>query len=75
MSDTYSVGMAAVIWLIFGFLFAISVLEAYCDFKGWPTISNQVAHWSQRNRWLSGAIVAALFILLAHFVLNPLHPT
>ena len=75
MKDTYSIGMALVIWLVFGLLFAISVLEAYCDIRGWPTISNQIASWSKRDRWLSAAIVAALFVLLAHFVLNPLHPT
>lgn len=74
MKDTYSIGMAVVIWLVFGILFVISVLEAYCDVKGWPTISNQIARWSKRNSWLSGAIIAALFILLAHFVLNPLPP-
>jgi len=75
MKDTYSLGMAIAIWSVFGLLGIISVLEVYCDVRRWPTISNRIAGWARVNRWLSAAIVAALFILLAHFVLNPLHPT
>jgi hypothetical protein len=72
--DTYSVGMAWVIWVITGIGFIVAFVDVVCDLKDWPTVSDQIGDWSLRNPWLARALVALLFILLAHFVLNPLHP-
>jgi len=74
MTDTYPWGMTAVIWLVFGLLAAIAALEAFCEFKGWPAMSDRIADWSVGNPWLARSLVTALFVLLAHFVMNPLHP-
>ena len=72
--DTYSVGMAWVIWVITGIGVIVASVDVVCDLKDWPTVSDQIGDWSLRNPWLARALVALLFILLAHFVLNPLHP-
>jgi hypothetical protein len=72
--DTYSVGMAWVIWAITGIGLFVSLVDAISDAKDWPTVSDQIGDWSLRNPWLARALVALLFILLAHFVLNPLRP-
>jgi hypothetical protein len=72
--DTYSVGMAWVIWVITGIGVIVACVDVVCDLKDWPTVSDQIGDWSLRNPWPARALVALLFILLAHFVLNPLHP-
>ena len=72
--DTYSVGMAWVIWVITGIGFIVAFVDVVSDLKDWPTVSDQIGDWSLRNPWLARALVALLFILLAHFVLNPLRP-
>jgi hypothetical protein len=72
--DTYSVGMAWVIWVITGIGFIVAFVDVVSDLNDWPTVSDQIGDWSLRNPWLARALVALLFILLAHFVLNPLHP-
>ncbi len=71
--DTYSVGMAVVIWVITAIGFVVALVDAFFDVKDWPTVSDQIGDWSLRNPWLARALVALLFVLLAHFVLNPLH--
>ena len=72
--DTYSVGMAYVIWAITLIGLFVALVDALSDIRGWPTVSDQIGDWSSRNPWLARALVALLFVLLAHFVLNPLHP-
>jgi hypothetical protein len=72
--DTYSLGMAGVIWAITFIGLFVSLLDVVFDLKDWPTVSDQIGDWSLRNPWLARALVALLFVLLAHFVLNPLHP-
>ena len=72
--DTYPQGMAFLVWGITGVVLLISVFQFECERKGWPSISYQVGGWSAANPWLSRAIVLVFFFLLAHFVLNPLHP-
>ena len=72
--DTYSVGMASVIWAITFIGLFVSLVDVVCDLRDWPTVSDQIGDWSLRNPWLARLLVAVLFVLLAHFVLNPLHP-
>ncbi len=72
ISDTYPIGMAFVVWGITVIVFAISLIEVFCDYKGWPTVGYQIGEWSERNPWLAYVYIFASFLLLAHFVLNPL---
>jgi hypothetical protein len=72
--DTYSVGMASVIWAITFIGLFVSLVDAVSDLRDWPTVSDQIGDWSLRNPWLARLLVAVLFVLLAHFVMNPLHP-
>ncbi len=72
MIDSYPQGMAIVVYVLFGILITISLLEVLCELKRWPSISHQVESWADRNPWYAGALLALLFIFIAHFVLNPL---
>ncbi|HEY3217612.1 MAG TPA: hypothetical protein VGK15_00830 [Candidatus Limnocylindria bacterium] len=72
--DTYSVGMASVIWAITFIGLFVSLVDAVSDLRDWPTVSDQIGDWSLRNPWLARLLVTVLFVLLAHFVMNPLHP-
>ena len=70
--QTYPPGSAVVIGVLFGILTAVAALELVCDWKGWPSISHQVEGWADTHPWFSGGLLAIFFILLGHFVLNPL---
>jgi succinate dehydrogenase hydrophobic anchor subunit len=74
LMDTYPAGMAFVVWGITGIVFIISMLQLACDKHGWPSLSYQICEWSSANPWLARGYVLLLFVLLAHFVLNQLHP-
>ena len=72
--DTYSIGMAAVVWVVTFIAVFVTTLDAVADFRGWPTVSEQIGAWAADNPWLARGVVCVLFVLLAHFTLNPLHP-
>ena len=63
MSDSFAHGMA---------VGAIG-LDLYCHGKAWPTVGDQLRVWSTDNPWWALVIIAALFTLLGHFVLNGIH--
>ena len=70
--QAYPPGSAAVVAVLFFILWLTAVLEALCEFKGWPSLSHELEGWADTHPWFSGAVLAIFFILLGHFVLNPL---
>ena len=70
--DTYRLGMAAVIEVLCVIVTLIAALDTVADFRGWPNVTEDIDGWTHRNPWLARALVLFLFVLLAHFVLNPL---
>ena len=70
--DTYRIGMAVVIEVLCVIVTLIAALDTVADFRGWPNVTEDIDAWTQKNPWLARALVLFLFVLLAHFVLNPL---
>ena len=71
-TDTYRVGAAFVIEALCLILVYIALFDTIADIRGWPNVTERIDRWTQRNPWLARALVLFLFVLLAHFVLNPL---
>jgi hypothetical protein len=67
--------MAITIWVLFLILTGIAAIDAYCEYRRWPLIGDRVAAWSERDPWPALGVITAVFVLVAHFVLNPLDPT
>ena len=72
--DTYAVGMAAVVLFVTFIAVFVTGIDAISAIRHRPTVSQQIGEWAYRNPWLARGVVGVLFTLLAHFVLNPLHP-
>lgn len=71
-TDTYRIGMAAVIWVLCLIVTYIAAFDTAADIRGWPNVTERIDGWTRNNPWLARALVLFLFTLLAHFVLNPL---
>lgn len=74
MTDTFSVGMALVVWSLTLILAVVLWLDLDLHRKGWPTVGDQLRVWAADNPWWSFGMVLILFTILGHFVLNPLPP-
>ena len=70
---SFGTGIASVIVFISLVLFGITVLDIICDREGWPPIGQRVHAWARRNGWFSAVFLLALWTLLTHFLLNPVH--
>ena len=70
---SFGTGIAAVVVFLFGMLLVITVLEIICDREGWPPVGQRVHAWARSNGWFSAVFLLALWTLLAHFLLNPVH--
>jgi hypothetical protein len=72
MTDTYRLGVAAVVGVVFIILIIISLLELWCEVLNIESISYRVERWAGNNPWFARALILVWAILLAHFFLNPL---
>ncbi len=70
--DTYRMGVAAVIGGLFLVLFAISVLELWCELVNVESISYRIEKWAHGKPWFATTLILLWAVLLAHFFLNPL---
>jgi hypothetical protein len=72
MTDTFAIGMAAVVWFLAGALAVVLWFDLDLHRRALPTVGDQLRVWSAGNPWWSAVVVLVMFTLLAHFVLNPL---
>lgn len=72
MTQAYPPGSAVVVAVLFAILWLTAFLEVLCEWNRWPSLSHKMERWADTHRWFSGGLLAIFFILLCHFVLNPL---
>ena len=73
-SDAFRVGVSVVVLAVFFGLAVISVLEAWCELAGVPSLSYRVEVWAQNKPWFAYALILLWATLLSHFFLNALPP-
>jgi hypothetical protein len=70
---SYKVGVTLVVAFVFILFWAISLLDILFAVRRWNSIALRVQEWSRLNPWFSYGLLLLVFMLLTHFLANPVH--